>query len=80
LPQLQVPFEQPSAAIGSHEVHAFPLLPQVATDGVSHVLPLQQPVVQVCEQPWHAWFTHVLVPHGAHAAPPPPHWVLLVPS
>jgi hypothetical protein len=54
LPQLHVPvLEQPLASIGSHAVHALPLLPQVLTDGVSHVLPLQQPEAQVCEQPSH---------------------------
>jgi hypothetical protein len=80
LPQLHDPFEQPSATIVLHEVHALPLPPQFVTDGGSHVLPLQQPVVQVCEQPSHTWLTHVLVPHDTHAAPPPPHWVLAVPS
>jgi hypothetical protein len=43
-------------------------------DGVSHVLPLQQPDVHVCEQPSQTLFTHA-VPfvHVAHAAPPEPH-------
>jgi hypothetical protein len=80
LPQLHVPLEQPSESVGSHETHAFPLFPQVVTDGVSHVLPLQQPDAQVSEQPSHTWLTHVLVPHDRHALPPPPHWVLLVPD
>jgi hypothetical protein len=61
-------------------VHAFPLLPQFVTDGVSHVLPLQQPEVHVSKQAWHVWLTHALVPHEMHALPPPPHWVLFVPG
>jgi hypothetical protein len=48
--------------------------PHVFTDGVSHVLPLQQPVVHVIVQPWQALFTHWLPPvQVAQAMPPEPH-------
>ena len=43
-PQLQVPdAEQLSALVVSHAEHASPVVPQVATEGVSHIAPTQHP-------------------------------------
>jgi hypothetical protein len=73
VPHAQWPFVHESARFGSHVEHAPPFVPHVIVDGWLHVLPVQHPVVHVCEQPRHVLFTHVLVPHDAHAAPPDPH-------
>jgi hypothetical protein len=74
LPHAHPPPEQESALIGSHATHATPPVPQVPADGALHVLPVQQPVVQVVPQPPHTPPEQVCpVPHGVHAAPPMPH-------
>jgi hypothetical protein len=73
-PQVHEPLPHPSASVGSHEVHAAPPLPQFVTEGVSHVLPLQQPDAQVTEHPAHALPMHAPPePQLVHAAPPEPH-------
>ena len=71
---MHAPLVQPSATVVLHAVHAPPIGPQFCTEGGSHVLPLQQPVEHVCEQPSHALFTH-MVPfeHATQALPPEPH-------
>lgn len=71
---------QPSARVVLHELHAPPDVPHAETLGVLHVLPEQQPVRQVIEQPRHSLLTHVLVPQDAQAAPPVPHAKFTLPS
>lgn len=80
VPQLHAPLAQPSASIGSHEMHALPLVPQVVSEGVSHVLPEQQPDWHVVEHPAHTLLTHVLPPQSTHADPPAPQAVPCVPD
>jgi hypothetical protein len=64
---------QPSASVGSHATHACPPLPQAPTDvGVLHVLPLQQPVVQVMAHVWHAPMLQALAPQSEHEPPNAP--------
>jgi hypothetical protein len=74
VPQRHAPPVQLSESAESHGVHAPPLEPQFVVEGVSHVLPLQQPEVHVCAHPSHTWFTQVVPEaHGAQALPPDPH-------
>ncbi len=62
-------------------MHALPPVPHVACEGVSHVLPLQQPVVHVTEHPAQALFTHAPpVPQSTQADPLPPHAPACVPG
>jgi hypothetical protein len=80
-PHVQAPFVQPFASEGLQAVHAPPLLPQVATDGTSHVFPEQHPVAHVCAQPSQALFTHCVPPAQAtQVAPPKPHAVATLPG
>jgi hypothetical protein len=65
------PALQPSASFGSQATQAAPFAPHSATLRVSHVVPLQQPVVQVCEHPAQALFWQVQT--VLQAAPPEPH-------
>jgi hypothetical protein len=85
-PQAQAPFTQASAPTGSQGTHAAPAAPHAVTEVGVQVLPLQQPVVQVCEQPEHTPFEQVCaLPQGAHIAPAVPqavaegvvHWLLV---
>jgi hypothetical protein len=81
VPQWQDPPVQRSAVVAVHAVHPAPPVPQVAVEGVSHVGPTQQPVVQVTLHPMQAWLTQFSVlPHEPHAEPPFPHAVLEVPA
>ncbi len=81
LPQAHEPPLQLSASDGSHATQARPSPPQFESDGVSQLLPLQQPVAHVIEQPSQALLTHEVPPlHEAHNAPPDPHAVGEVPS
>jgi hypothetical protein len=57
VPQRHVPFEQLSANVVLHVLHAPPPVPQAVTEFVLHVLPVQQPFVHVTEHPAHALFT-----------------------
>src|SRR5258707_9508053 len=43
-PQVQAPLVQPSASVPLQAVQAAPPVPQLASDGTSQVLPLQQPL------------------------------------
>lgn len=80
-PHEQVPFVQPSASVELHDVHALPDSPQLASEGASHVLPLQHPVVQDCAHPSHTLLVHeVPAAHAAHALPPKPHAALELPG
>jgi hypothetical protein len=55
-------------------MQAPPPAPQLASEGgVSHVAPLQHPLVHVLEHPRHTPLEHVLVPQSAQALPPAPH-------
>ena len=47
LPQRQLPFVQLSAVAGSQATQAPPTEPQVASEGVLQLVPLQQPLAQV---------------------------------
>jgi hypothetical protein len=47
LPHEQAPFVHESAVVGSQTEHGPPALPQLASDAVSHVAPLQHPLAQV---------------------------------
>jgi hypothetical protein len=53
VPQAQAPFTQESAATGSQGMHAAPAAPHAVAEVGVQVLPLQQPVVHVWEQPEH---------------------------
>jgi hypothetical protein len=80
LPQVHAPFVQPSASDGLHVVHAPPFWPQFASEGASHVLPEQHPVLHVCAQPAQTLFTHWPPPHATHETPPEPHAVATLPG
>jgi hypothetical protein len=75
-PHLHVPPLHVSARTESHATHVPPPEPHVPIDGVLHVLPVQQPVRQVCAQPEHVPFEHVCPPpQPTQAAPAVPHVV-----
>jgi hypothetical protein len=76
-----VPFVHRSADVALHATHALPPPPQFANDGASHVLPAQQPLAHVCEQPAHALLTHWSpLAHAEHAPPPEPHAFATLPG
>ena len=81
VPHLQLPAEQPSAAIGLHAKHAAPLVPHAAAlGGAVHVEPEQHPVAQlVAVQLEHTWLVQ-LPEHTLHAAPPEPQCCAVVPA
>jgi hypothetical protein len=60
LPHEQAPIVHESAVVGSQTVHGPPAVPQLASDAVSHVAPLQHPLMQV------------VALHAAAASPPSP--------
>ena len=77
LPQRQAPLVH-RLERASQAVHAAPLVPHWAVlVAVTQVVPLQQPVVHVVEQPAHEPLTQVSPPHEVQAEPPWPHWVLV---
>lgn len=54
MPQLHAPAaEQLSAFVGSHATHAFPLVPQLPSPGIVHVVPEQHPFGQDVELQTH---------------------------
>lgn len=71
-PQAHEPLWQESARIGSQATHAAPPAPQVAADGALHVVPVQQPLVQVWAHPAHTPLTHDPPAQSVHEAPPTP--------
>jgi hypothetical protein len=79
-PQEQLPPWHRSATVELHEVQALPPAPQFVVEGVSQVLPLQQPEVHVCEQPSHTLLTQLPVPHEPQALPPDPHAAFWLPG
>jgi hypothetical protein len=66
--------EHPSARSGLHAVHAWPPVPHVASEGVSHVVPLQQPDGQA-HVPHTPFVQKSPGGQGAHARPAVPHAV-----
>jgi len=70
------PAEQLSARSGSQAWHAPRSGPQVPSDRVLHVLPVQQPFVQLAAQPLQMPFVHVSAAGQAmHSEPAAPHAV-----
>jgi type IV secretory pathway VirB10-like protein len=70
LPHWQPPATQVSAFIASQALHGPPLAPQLATEGVAQVVPLQQPLGQLVAQLEQAPFTQVSPAGQAMHAPP----------
>jgi len=75
LPHEQSPLaEQVSARVLLHAVHAPPLLPHAASEGVLHSVPEQHPSGQCAMQLLQAPDVHVSpAGHALHAPPPLPH-------
>ncbi len=56
---MHAPAVHASLVVGSHATHIAPALPHVAGDGVMHVVPAQQPDVQLCAHVSHVVPTQV---------------------
>lgn len=80
-PHAHAPATQPSER-PSHATQAAPAVPHALCEGVAHVVPEQQPLAQlVALQLAHAPLAHVPpAPQLAHAVPPVPHAVALLPA
>jgi hypothetical protein len=82
-PQVQAPLaEHLSVLVGSHAVHVTPPSPHVVKDGVSHVVPEQQPDVQLTMQPLQLPDERQVCGdgHDWQAPPPLPHATVLSPG
>jgi hypothetical protein len=80
VPQAQAPLRQALARSESHARQTAPPVPQVVTDGVWHVEPLQQPLGQFWVQSGHTPPSQSPSAQLEHAPPADPHWALVFPG
>ena len=71
---MHAPATQALATVVLHAVHAPPFVPQLLTEGSSHVVPEQHPCLHVCAHDSQMPVTHESpAGHAAQAAPFVPH-------